>query len=187
MARLIVSEFISLDGVIEAPGGEPTHPHTGWTIDYSCDEQETFKYDEISEAESLLIGRVTYDSFAEAWPTYKGEFADKMNSMPKFVASSTLTDSLAWNNSRVLHGDVVAEVTKLKKQQSGPILAAGSGTLVKTLIDAGLADELRLMVFPVVIGGGLRMFSDERQKTAYKLVSTTPFSSGVVNYTYELA
>jgi len=187
MARLIVSEFITLDGVIEAPGGEPTHPHTGWTVDYFGDAEGQYKFDEIVEAESLLIGRTTYEGFAEAWPTYEGEFADKMNSMPKFVVSSTLTEPLEWNNSTVLSGDVVTEVQKLKEQDGGPIMVAGSGTLVKTLVDAGLVDELRLMVFPVVIGGGLRMFSEDRQKHAYSFVSATPFDSGVVVHTYELA
>lgn len=187
MARLIVSEFISLDGVIEAPGGEPSHPHTGWTIDYNSDQQEAYKYNEIAEAAALLIGRTTYESFAGAWPTYEGKFADKMNSMPKYVVSSTLQEPLEWNNSTVLSGDVVSAVAQLKEQEAGPILVAGSGTLTQTLVDAGLVDELRLMVFPVVIGGGLRMFSEARQKHGYTLVDTAPFSSGVVNYTYELA
>ena len=184
MAPLIVSEFITLDGVVEAPGGESSHPHTGWTTSYFSDEQGQFKFDEVMEAESLLIGRNTYDGFSAAWPNYEGPFADKMNSMPKYVISSTLTDPLAWNNSTVLSGDVVEEVKALKERDTGPIVVAGSATLVRTLIDEGLVDELRLMVFPVVIGGGLRPFSDERTKSTFELVETTRFDSGVVNYTY---
>ena len=154
MSRLIVTEFVTLDGVMEAPGGEPTHPHSGWVGDYMSAEQLQYKLDEVLEAESLLIGRVTYEGFASAWPEREGEFADKMNSMPKYVVSSTLSGPLEWNNSTLVQGDVAEEVGKLKQQDGGPILVAGSATLVQSLIENDLVDELRLMVFPVMIGGG---------------------------------
>ena len=159
MRPLIVSEFVTLDGVMEAPGGEPTHPHTGWVFDYQGDEQVQYKLQEVLDAGSLLIGRVTYESFVGAWPDRTGVFADRMNAMPKVVVSSTLTDS-AWNNTTVVGGDVVAQVNDLKQQDGGPILVPGSVRLVHTLLDNDLVDELRLMVFPVTIGAGLRLFPD---------------------------
>jgi dihydrofolate reductase len=183
MRTLIVSEFVTLDGVMEAPGGEPTHPHTGWVIDLGCDEQERYKLRETLEAELLLIGRVTYESFAGAWPDYTGEFADKMNGMPKLVVSSTL-DNPAWQNTTVLRGDVVAGVTELKNGDGGPILVTGSKTLVHTLLDHDLVDELRLMVFPVTIGAGLRVFPDTVRKTSWRRVATESFPSGVWVDTY---
>src|SRR5437899_12846494 len=178
MRKLIVSEFVTLDGVMEAPGGETTHPHSGWVIDYAGPEQEKYKLEETLAAEILLIGRVTYESFAGAWPNYTGEFADKMNSMPKFVVSRTLTDP-AWNNTIVLQGDVVNDVTELKAQDGGPILVAGSKTLVHTLLDNDLVDELRLMVFPVTIGYGLRVFPETIKKTQWTMTDTLTFASGV--------
>ena len=187
MAPLIVSEFVSLDGVIEAPGGEPTHPHTAWTTDYESGDRDDFKFREVLEAGSLLLGRVTYESFAGAWPHYEGEFADRMNGMPKYVVSSTLADPPSWSNTTILRGDAVEAARALKEREEAPILVAGSGLLVQTLVDAGLVDELRLQVFPVIIGGGLRPFSEARQKVEYRLVDTTPFDSGVVNYSYRLA
>ena len=125
MRELVVTEFITLDGVIEAPGGEPTHPHTGWTIDFAGPEQLQYKIDEVLEAEALLLGRVTYEGFAEAWPPRDGPIADKMNAMPKYVASTTLTE-LGWNNSTLLEGDVPTAVAELKQGDGGPILVAGS-------------------------------------------------------------
>jgi|SRR5437588_5964467 len=186
MRTLIVSEFVTLDGVMEAPGGEPTHPHSGWVADYFGPEVGQYKLDEVLAAESLLIGRVTYESFAGAWPTRTGEFADKMNSMPKVVVSGTLTDP-AWNNTSVLDGDVVAGVTELKQHDGGPFLVAGSQTLVHTLLDNGLVDELRLMVFPVTIGAGLRVFPDTIKKTPWELTDTVTFPSKVRVDTYHPA
>lgn len=187
MAKLIVAEFITLDGVIEAPGGEPTHPHTGWVGDYMSDEQMQYKLDEVLEAESHLLGRVTYESFAGAWPQREGPFADKVNSMRKYVVSSTLTEPLDWDNCTLIKGDVAAEVQKLKQDDGGPILVAGSATLVPTLIDNDLVDELRLMVFPVMIGGGKRLFPESQQRKPFELVDSKVFSSGVAVYTYEPA
>ena len=187
MSKLIVTEFVTLDGVMEAPGGEPTHPHTGWVFDFMSPEQQQYKLNEVLEAESHLLGRVTYESFAGAWPEREGEFADKMNSMPKYVVSSTLEEPLEWNNSTLIQGDVVEEVGKLKEQDGGPILVAGSATLVHSLIENDLVDELRLMVFPVMIGGGKRPFPESQQKNAFKLTDTQTFSSGVAVSTYESA
>jgi dihydrofolate reductase len=185
MSQLIVTEFVTLDGVMEAPGGEPTHPHSGWVFDLMSPEQERYKLDETLEAESLLLGRVTYESFAAAWPERQGEFADKMNSMPKYVVSSTLEDPLQWNNSTLIRGDVAEEVGKLKEQDGGPILVAGSATLVHSLIEHDLVDELRLMVFPVMIGGGKRPFPESRQKKPFRLTDSQTFGSGVAVHTYE--
>jgi dihydrofolate reductase len=187
MSKLIVSEFVTLDGVIEAPGGEPTHPHSGWVFDFMSREQEQYKLDEVREAGSLLLGRVTYEGFSAAWPERKGEFADKMNSMPKYVVSSTLSEPLEWSNSNLIREDVAGEVAKLKQQDGGPVLVAGSQTLVHSLIENDLVDEFRLMLFPVLIGGGKRLFPESRDKRSLKLVDTKPFESGVVVHTYEPA
>lgn len=187
MSKLIVTEFVTLDGVMEAPGGESTHPHTGWVFDFMSAEQERYKLDETLEADSHLLGRVTYESFAAAWPKREGEFADKINSMPKYVVSSTLEDPLEWNNSTLIRGDLAEEVGKLKEQDGGPILVAGSATLVHSLIENDLVDELRLMVFPVMIGGGKRLFPESRQKKSFKLTDTRAFDSGVAVHTYEPA
>jgi dihydrofolate reductase len=186
MRKLIVSEFVTLDGVMEAPGGEPTHRHTGWVGDYQDDAQVAYKLKEVLEAQILLIGRVTYESFAGAWPTYEGEFADRMNGMPKVVVSSTLTDP-AWNNTTVLRGDVVEGVTALKAEDGGPILVGGSRTLVHALLDHDLVDELRLMVFPVSIGAGLRVFPDTIKKTPWRRIDSQTFPSGARVDTYHLA
>jgi dihydrofolate reductase len=187
MSKLIVTEFVTLDGVMEAPGGEPTHPHSGWVGDYMSPEQLRYKLDEVLEAESLLIGRVTYEGFSAAWPEREGEFADKMNSMPKYVVSSTLSEPLEWNNSTLIQGDVVEEVGKLKAQDGGPIVVAGSATLVHALIENDLVDELRLMVFPVMIGGGKRPFPESQLKRSFKPTETRTFGPGVEVHTYERA
>ena len=186
MRTLIVSEYVTLDGVMEAPGGEPTHPYTGWVIDYEGEEQMAYKFKEVVDAETLLVGRVTYESFAGAWPDYKGEFADKMNSMPKVVVSNTLKNP-EWNNTTVLEGDVVAGIRALKEQDGRPILVHGSTTLVHTLLDHDLVDMLRLMVFPVTIGPGSRVFPDTLKKSAWKQTDSFTFASGVRTDTYHPA
>jgi dihydrofolate reductase len=183
VSKLIVSEFVTLDGVMEAPGGEPGHPHSGWVFDFMTPEQERYKLDEVLEAEALLLGRVTYEGFAAAWPARGGEFADKMNDMPKYVVSTTL-QQLDWNNSTLIGGDVAGEVGKLKQQDGGPILLAGSRTLVQSLMADGLVDEFRLMIFPVVLGSGRRLFPETPDKTPLELADTQAFSSGVVVHTY---
>ena len=187
MSKLIVSEFMTLDGVMEAPGGEPTHPHTNWVMDYMSPEQHRYKLDEVLEAGSHLLGRVTYESFAGAWPAREGPFAEKVNSMPKYVVSSTLAEPLQWSNSTLVKGDLAVEVRKLKEQKTAPILVAGSATLVHALIEHDLVDELRLEVFPVMIGGGLRPFPESRQKKPFKLTGMHRFDSGVAVHTYERA
>jgi len=181
--KLIVSEFVTLDGVMEAPGGEEGHPHTGWVFDFMSPEQEQFKLEEVHESEALLLGRVTYEGFAAAWPARGGEFADKMNNMPKYVASTTLKD-LDWNNSHLIHGDVADEVAKLKQKEGRPLLVAGSRTLVHTLMQHELVDEYRLMIFPVVLGSGKRLFPETRDKTMLELADTRTFGSGVSVLTY---
>jgi dihydrofolate reductase len=188
MSKLIVTEFVTLDGVMEAPGGEQTHPHTGWVFDYIGPEQEQYKRKEVLEAESQLLGRVTYEGFAAAWPERKGEFADKMNSMPKYVFSSTLEEPLEWNNSTRIQGDVGEEVGKLKEQAGGPILVAGSATLVRALIENDLVDELHLMVCPVLLGTGRRVFGEFSEKTDWRLTESRPVGpDGVVVLIYERA
>jgi len=186
MRQLIVTEFITLDGVMEAPGGGPSHPHSGWVFDFISPEQQEFKLREVLEAEAHLIGRVTYESFAGAWPQREGEFADKMNAMPKYVVTSTRNE-LEWNNSIPVKGDVVAEVAKLKDGEGGPILVAGSRTLVQALMANDLVDELRLMVFPVVLGSGMRLFPESPDKTVLELTDTKTFDSGVQVNTYRRA
>ena len=185
MSKVVVSEFVTLDGVMEAPGGEPGHPHSGWVFDFMGDEQLQYKLQEVLEAESLLIGRVTYESFAGAWPERSGEFADKMNAMPKYVVSTTLKDP-KWNNTTVIGGNVVGEIRRLQQHAGGPILVGGSRTLVQTLMEHDLVDEWRLMIFPVVLGSGRRLFPESRSKTVLRLVDTKPFASGVVVHTYHL-
>jgi dihydrofolate reductase len=184
MTKIIVSEFVTLDGVMEAPGGEPGHPHSGWVFDFISDEQLQYKLDEVLEAESLLIGRVTYESFAGAWPERSGEFADKMNAMPKHVVSTTLKDP-EWHNTTVIGSDVVREIARLKQRDAGPILVQGSLMLVHTLMEHNLADEYRIMIFPVLLGSGRRLFPESRTKTMLQLVDTRTFGSGVVVHTYQ--
>jgi dihydrofolate reductase len=183
--KLIVSEFVSLDGVMEAPGGEAGHPHTGWVFDFMSPEQERYKLQEVLDSEALLLGRVTYEGFSAAWPERRGDFADKMNSMPKYVASTTL-ENPGWSNTSVLEGDAAEAVAKLKEGDGGPILVAGSCSLVHALLGRGLIDELRLMVFPVALGGGKRVFPARPEKTVLRLTDTEAFPSGVVVHSYEV-
>ena len=183
MRTLIVSEFTTLDGVMEAPGGEPSHPHTNWVMDFQGEEQIELKYQEVLDAGALLVGRVTYESFAGAWPDYEGDFADRMNAMPKYVVSQTMTEA-EWNNTTVLAGDPVHTVAELKQGDGGPILVQGSCRLVHTLLDAGLVDEVRLGVFPVTIGGGLRVFPDTLRKATWRQVDSRTLDSGVRFDTY---
>jgi dihydrofolate reductase len=162
MRKLIVTEFVSLDGVIEDPGGSENWEHGGWSFRFDRGpEGDKFKLDEVLESDALLLGRKTYEGFAAAWPSRTDDvgFADKINSMPKYVVSSTL-DSVDWSGSELLEGDVVDEVAKLKEQSGGDILVYGSAQLVRTLVRAGLVDEVRLMVFPVWLGSGLKLFED---------------------------
>ncbi|MFF1879626.1 dihydrofolate reductase family protein [Leifsonia sp. NPDC058230] len=182
MRRLIVTEFITLDGVVEAPGGEIGHPHSGWTVPYGTPELFEFKLQEILDADALLLGRKTFEQFAEAWPVRDGEFADKMNTMPKYVVTRR-TDELGWNASR-LGDDVRARVAELKAGEGGPILVAGSATLVRSLLVWSLIDELRLLTYPVIVGGGTRMFPDDRGRAALELTRLDRFDTGAVLHVY---
>jgi len=187
VGRIVVTEFVSLDGVMEDPGGAENFRHGGWTFEINRgDEGDKFKLDEALDAEALLLGRVTYEGFAEAWPSREGEFADKFNAMPKYVVSSTL-DEPGWNNSTVLKGDVVDEVAKLREERDGDIVVHGSARLVQTLIEKDLVDELRLMVFPVVLGTGRRLFGDTSDKKRLRLTESKTVGDGIAILVYEPA
>ena len=187
MGRIVVTEFVSLDGVVEAPGGGESFKHGGWSFDISRgDEGDRFKLDETLSSEALLLGRVTYEGFAAAWPAREGEFADKFNTMPKYVVSSTL-DEPEWNNTTVLKGDVGEEVAKLKQEQDGDIVVHGSPRLVQTLLEHDLVDEIRLMVFPVVLGSGKRLFGETTDKKPLRLVDSKVVGDGVAILMYQPA
>ncbi|MCD2440682.1 dihydrofolate reductase family protein [Agromyces sp. SYSU K20354] len=186
MGRLVVTEFISLDGVVEAPGGEDfKYPNWSFAFDRGPDG-ERFKEEEALGAAALLLGRATYEGFAEAWPQYEGELADKYNGMPKYVVSSTLTTP-TWNNTTVLSGDLVDEVTRLKRDIDGEISVPGSIRLAQSLIAHDLVDEIRLMSFPVILGHGRRLWSDTPDKSAWELVDATTYGDGVLVTAYRRA
>jgi dihydrofolate reductase len=162
MGKIVVTEFISIDGVVEDPGGAESYRHGGWSFTFDRTEAgDKFKLDELTSAEAQLLGRRTYDGFAAAWPSIQDPhgFADKMNGMPKYVVSTTLTEA-SWNNSTILSGDPVGEITALKQRLDGDLLVAGSVQLVHLLTAHDLVDEYRLMVFPVLLGSGKRLFAD---------------------------
>jgi dihydrofolate reductase len=187
VGRIIVTEFVSLDGIMEDPGGSESFKHGGWSFEVSRGpEGEKFKLDETLDTEALLLGRVTYEGFAAAWPSREGEFADKFNSMPKYVVSSTLTDP-AWTNSTVLSGDVLQEVAGIKQELDGNIVVHGSARLVQTLIEHDLVDELRLMVFPVLLGSGKRLFDETTDRKRLRLVDSKVVGDGVAILIYERA
>jgi dihydrofolate reductase len=184
MGRIVVTEFISLDGVIEAPGGGEDYKYGGWTFEIDRGEEgNQFKLDETMSAAALLLGRRTYEGFAAAWPERDGEFADKFNTMPKYVVSSTLRGP-QWTNSTVLSGDAVNEITKLRKEQDGDIVVHGSAQLVQSLIENDLVDELRLMVYPIVLGTGKRLFGETTDKKRLRLSSSTVVGDGVAIQIY---
>jgi len=189
VSKVVVTEFVSLDGVVEDPG---------WTFQFEGEEQENFKFDELSAADALLLGRVTYEGFTAAWPDMMeqyegprraelGEYADMMNGYPKYVVSATLQEPLEWNNSTLIKGNVAEEVSRLKQEPGKDILVFGSGELVDTLMEHDLIDEYRLMVFPVVLGSGKRLFRDGVDTKVLRLVDTKAFGSGVVVLTYQPA
>ncbi len=187
MGRIVVTEFVSLDGVMEDPGGSENFGQGGWSFKISRgDEGDKFKLDETFASDALLLGRVTYEGFAEAWPSREGEFADKFNNMPKYVVSSTL-DEPEWQNSTVLKGDVVEEVGKLKQEHDGDIVVHGSARLVQTLIEHDLVDELRLMVYPVVLGSGKRLFGETSDGKPLRLVDSKVVGDGVAILIYKPA
>ena len=186
MGKIVVTEFSSLDGVMEAPGGED-FKYPGWSFEFDRgDDGNKFKLDETMEADALLIGKRTYESFAGAWPNREGEFADKFNSMPKYLVSSTLTDP-DWNNTTVLEGDVVDAVRKLRDEFDGIIQVPGSRQLVQDLIENDLVDQINLMIFPVVLGTGDRVFGEFSDKKSMRLVESKTVGDGVVILIYERA
>jgi dihydrofolate reductase len=179
--KVITSEFVSLDGVMEEPG---------WTFQFSSEEQDQFKFDELAASDALLLGRLTYEGFAAAWPQMEeqtGEYGAWMNGYPKYVASTTLEEPLEWNNSNLIQGNVAEEVSRLKQQPGKDILIFGSGDLVNMLMQHDLIDEYRIMVFPVVVGSGKRLFGDGSDTKVLELVETKTFGSGVVVLTYQPA
>jgi dihydrofolate reductase len=180
MKRIVATEYVSLDGVMDEPGQ--------WSGPFFNDEAIKFKYDELFASDALLLGRVTYEGFAKAWPTMTdtGDFGERMNSMPKYVVSTTLLNP-EWTNSRVISANVVEEIARLKDGSGQDLLLCGSGKLLHTLMAHDLVDEYRLMLHPIVVGGGKKLFEDETQAKALRLVETRPFTSGVVILTYHPA
>jgi dihydrofolate reductase len=186
MGKIVITEFVSLDGVMEDPGGSEDFVHGGWTFEIPRGEEgDKFKLDETKEAEALLLGRVTYEGFAEAWPSREGEFADKFNNMPKYVVSSTLEDP-EWTNSTVLEGDLAEAVSKVRDAHEGDIVVHGSAQLAQALLADDLVDELRLMVFPVVLGSGKRLFGSSGKKPL-RLSDSKMVGDGVAILIYEPA
>jgi dihydrofolate reductase len=183
MGKIVVTEFVSLDGVMEDPGGAEDYEHGGWSFEIERGEGDEFKMDELLETDALLLGRKTYEGFAAAWPSREGGFADKFNSMPKYVVSTTLRDP-EWNNSMVLEGDLAEEVAKLKESTGGNIVVHGSAQLVQDLIELDLVDELRLMVFPVLLGSGKRLLGETSDKKSMRLTDSKTVGDGVSILTY---
>ena len=187
MGNLIVSEFITLDGVIEAPGRDDSlGERSGWSISYFNDETAKFKLADLQESDALLMGRVTYQIHAAAWPSETDEFADLMNGLPKYVVSTTL-ETVEWNNSRLIRGNIPDEVKKLKQAIQRTILIEGGSDLANALMRRDLIDEYRLLVHPVVVGQGKRLFQEGGPMQALKLIEATSFSTGVVALTYQRA
>jgi dihydrofolate reductase len=184
MGRIVVTEFMTLDGVMEDPGGANKSKYGGWAFQFDRGpEGDKFKNDELFASSAALLGRTTYQEFAAAWPSRKGDFADKMNGMKKYVVSTTL-ERADWNNSVIIRSDVVSQISKLKETEGGDILVAGSGKLVHTLFQHNLVDELRLMVFPVIVGGGMRLFKEEGDKISLRLAEGKPVGAGVLTLVY---
>ncbi len=187
MRNVIVSEFVTLDGVMEDPGGADHFERGGWAFQFERGpEGDKFKLDEVMEAGALLLGRKTYAGFAAVWPSRTGDFADKMNNMPKHVVSTTL-DHVEWNNSTLIRGSVAEEVAKLKAMPGQDILIAGSGQLVRTLMQHDLIDEYRLMVYPVILGKGKRLFNDGNALHALQLVNARLVGDGILILVYHPA
>jgi dihydrofolate reductase len=180
MGKVVVSQFMSLDGVVEDPGGSEDFNRGGWAFKFDRGaEGNRFKTDEVMASEALLLGRVTFQGFADAWPSRDGEFAEKFNGMPKYVVSTTLRDP-EWNNSKVIDGDVAGAVSKLKQELTGDILVNGSVQFVQTLMEQGLVDEYRLMVYPIVLGAGKRLFGETSHAASLRLVDSKPAGETVI-------
>ncbi len=184
MGNIVVTEFVSLDGVMEDPGGAEGFKHGGWTFEISRgDEGDGFKLDETMKSDALLLGRVTYEGFAAAWPSREGEFADKFNNMPKYVVSTTLQDP-TWTNTTVVDGDLAESVANIKDAHDGDVVVHGSCRLAQSLLEQDLVDELRLMVFPVVLGSGKRLFGETNDKKRLELVDSQIVGDGVAILVY---
>jgi dihydrofolate reductase len=184
MGRIVVTEFVSLDGVIEDPGGSEGFEHGGWAFLFNRgDESEKFKLDETRRSDALLLGRRTYDGFADAWPSREGEFADRFNSMPKYVYSSTL-EHPEWTNTTAVGGDLRDVVATLKEAHERDVVVHGSAQLARALVERDLVDELRLMLFPILLGGGRRLFGETSDTKTLRLVDSTVAGDGVVILTY---
>jgi dihydrofolate reductase len=187
MGRIVVTEFVSVDGVMEDPGGSEDFKHGGWAFEFSRgDEGDKFKYDEVLDSEALLLGRVTYDGFADAWPQREGEFADRFNNMPKYVVGSN-ADASRWTNVTVLDGDPVEAVRRLRDEHGGNLYVHGSCQLAQTLLEHDLVDQWNLMVFPVVLGTGKRMFGETSDKKKLRLVDSKVVGDGVAILVYQPA
>ncbi|HVV57330.1 MAG TPA: dihydrofolate reductase family protein [Gaiellaceae bacterium] len=175
MGRIVVTEYISVDGVVEAPSGMESFERVGWTDAFSRGaEGDRFKFEETMASDALLLGRVTYDGFAPVWPQVEGEFGDKFNSMPKYVVSSTL-ENPEWNNTTVLRGDPVEEAARLKERYERDVVVHGSPRLAQTLIEHDLVDALHLQVYPVIVGAGKRLFADTTATKRLRLTSAQTF------------
>ena len=187
MSRIVVTEYISVDGVIEAPSGTESFARVGWTDAFTRGlEGDKFKLDETMASDALLLGRTTYDGFAPVWPDLPGEFAEKFNTMPKYVVSSTL-ENPEWNNTTVLRGDVVEEVTKLKHRYERDIVVHGSAELARTLFENDLVDALHLQVYPVIVGAGKRLFGETNETKSLRLADARTVGDGVHILVYERA
>ena len=186
MARIVVTEFVSLDNVFEDPGGSESYEYGGWTFEFPGEERYAFKSEETDETDALLLGRITYEGFAAAWPSREGEFADKFNSMPKYVISSTLKDP-DWTNTTVLDGDPVEAVRRLKEEQDGTIAVHGSGMVAQMLLEHDLVDQLNLMVYPVVLGKGRRLFGETSAKKTLELAESRTYDGNVLVLVYRRA
>jgi dihydrofolate reductase len=184
MGRIVITEFVSLDGVMEAPGGEEGYAHTAWTFAFGDAGQYEYKAEELWDSEALLLGRVTYEGFAAAWPEREDEigFADKFNSMPKYVVSTTLEEA-TWSNSTILRS--LDDVEELKGELDGNLVVHGSNTLVHGLLERGLVDELHLMIFPVVLGSGKRLYPESPDKLTLELTDKRSWDNGIVLHVYE--
>jgi dihydrofolate reductase len=187
MGRIVVTEFVSLDGVMQDPGGAEDFKYGGWSFEFARgDDGDKFKYDEVLDSEAFLLGRVTYDGFADAWPQREGDFADRFNKMPKYVVGSK-ADPSRWTNTTVLDGDPVEAVRRVRDDHSGNIYVHGSRQLAQTLFEADLVDQLNLMVFPVVLGTGDRIFGETSDKKKLRLVDSKVVGDGVAILIYEPA
>lgn len=185
MRKLVVSEFVSLDGIFEDPGGAESYKYGGWTMSYSNDEFAQFKGDEIKTADALLLGRITYEGFAKAWPNMQGagEYGEWMNGTPKYVISKTLKKA-DWNNSMIISGNVVEEMSKIKQGVGKDILVFGSGQLSRFLLENNLVDQINLLVYPVILGEGKRLFAGSEKKEL-QLVEAKTFKTGIVSLIYQ--